>query len=106
MVVQRVTMFKIPELEGQRELLAMYKNLSGLALKDGKPYILRCVAGHCEEDSRSQGYTVAVANTFADMDGFKFYDTECPAHNEVRKVVRKWSQGTMMVYFNNVIPEN
>ncbi|KAH7316494.1 hypothetical protein B0I35DRAFT_433225 [Stachybotrys elegans] len=58
------------------------------------------VVGPAEPDQRSQGYTLISKTEFASMEDMKFYDEECKAHAEIKKVVRSLAvDGIMTVYF-------
>lgn len=103
--VRRITLFKIPSESDIEAVLKAYDvlkqtnkkvmipipSLSRLLYEhyqDGKRYILSCdanrVYNHSEE--RSQGYTVAVQSTFASKEDVDYYDKECEAHKELKKV--------------------
>lgn len=56
--------------------------------------------GPAEEDPRSQGYTLVSKTEFASMEDMKYYDTECPAHGEVKSLIKTLTvDGLMTVYF-------
>lgn len=58
------------------------------------------VVGPAEADPRSQGYTLVSKTEFASMEDMKFYDDECPAHNELKGLVKTLGvDGIMTVYF-------
>ncbi|OBT75478.1 hypothetical protein VF21_04906 [Pseudogymnoascus sp. 05NY08] len=99
--VRRITLFKIPDVEDQKALIAKYNNMQKSALKDGKPYIVSVHAGKAKHDQRAQGYTVAALSTFEDMEGFEYYDTECEAHKSLREFTKSCVQGFCMVYFES-----
>jgi Stress responsive A/B Barrel Domain len=63
--------------------------------QDGAPYILSCDAARVYNTSeeRSQGYTVAVQSTFASKVDVEFYDKECAAHKELKKLTTAVHQG-------------
>ncbi|PSN70807.1 hypothetical protein BS50DRAFT_570287 [Corynespora cassiicola Philippines] len=102
--VHRVTLFKIPDVENQEKLLAMYKTAQQKALKDGQPYIVAVDAGQTRDDARNKGFTVCAKTTFASMEDFEFYDKQCPAHSEIKKFASSVNEGSMMVYFTSVVP--
>lgn len=52
--------------------------------QDGKPYLLSFEVGLAEEDSRSQGYTIVAKSMFKSMEDMKYYDFECPAHQNLK----------------------
>ncbi|KAF2218224.1 hypothetical protein BDZ85DRAFT_117009 [Elsinoe ampelina] len=101
--INRVTLFKISDQKAQEELLSKYKQLQSKAVKDGKPYIISAKAGRTEEDQRNQGYTIVAQTTFADKEGFEFYDKHCEAHAEIREYAKTVHQGVLMVYFKSVV---
>lgn len=102
-VVHRVTLFKILSQEGRAKLIDMYRTMPTRALKDGKPYILSATVGPTHDDARNQGYTLAAYTTFGSVEDMKYYDGECAAHAELKKVARTLHEGMMMVYFNNAL---
>lgn len=101
--ITRVTLFKIPSEEDQARLIDIYRTLPARALKDGKPYIISAVVGPAYKDVRNQGYTLAAVSTFASVEDMKYYDDDCAAHAELKKVAKTLHQGAMMVYFQNAI---
>lgn len=44
-------------------------------------------------EKRSEGYTVAVQSTFASRADIEFYDNECPAHKELKKLTTRVHKG-------------
>ena len=102
-LVTRVTLFKIPSAEDQQRLIDLYRTLATKALKDGKPYIVSASAGPTFEDARNQGYTLAASTTFATLEDWEYYDEQCSAHGEIKKLARTIHRGAMMVYFQNVL---
>ncbi len=102
-VINRVTLFKIPSKEGQAKLIDMYRDMPTRALKDGKPYIISATVGPTFDDARNQGYTLAAHSVFATVEDMKYYDDECVAHGELKKVARTLHEGVMMVYFQNAL---
>jgi hypothetical protein len=101
--IRRITLFKIPSPEGQARLIDIYRTLPARALKDGKPYILSATVGSTYDDARNQGYTLAALTEFATVDDMKFYDDQCEAHAELKKVAKTLYQGIMMAYFSNAL---
>ncbi|KPM41948.1 hypothetical protein AK830_g4621 [Neonectria ditissima] len=101
--IQRVTLFKIPSPEDQARLIDIYRTLPARAIKDGKPYIISAAVGPTFDDVRNQGYTLAALSVFASLEDMKYYDNECAAHGELKKVAKTLHQGAMMVYFQSVI---
>lgn len=101
--VQRVTLFKIPSAEDQARLIEIYRTMPIRALKDGKPYIISATVGPTFDDVRNQGYTLAALSVFASVEDMKYYDDECAAHGELKKVAKTLHKGAMMVYFQSAI---
>lgn len=101
--ISRVTLFKIPSKDDQARLIDIYRTMKTRALKDGKPYILSATVGPTYDDARNQGYTLAAISVFASVEDMKYYDDECTAHAELKKVAKTVHQGAMMAYFHNVI---
>lgn len=56
--------------------------------QDGKPYILRCVAGRTLDDPRNQGYSICASTTFATLEDMKYYDEQCEAHAGLKAVAK------------------
>ncbi|KAI5269653.1 hypothetical protein E4T47_06893 [Aureobasidium subglaciale] len=105
--VHRITMFKVPDSSNIQPILDKYTTLAQEAKKDGKPYILRCVAGPAVNDARSQGYTLAAQTTFASLDDMKYYDTECEAHAALKAVAKgKIEPPPLVVYFDSAVGES
>jgi len=67
--------------------------------QDGKPYILDVKAGPTVQDARNQGYTLAVTSVYASQADMDYYDNECAAHGELKKVVKTRVGGPPMVLF-------
>ncbi|KAI4147672.1 MAG: hypothetical protein LQ340_005446, partial [Diploschistes diacapsis] len=66
---------------------------------DGEPYIVSVAANPLLPDQRSQGFTFVARTAFASLDDMRFYDEECEAHKDVKKVVGPHAQGVMTVYW-------
>ncbi|KAF7558183.1 hypothetical protein G7Z17_g128 [Cylindrodendrum hubeiense] len=102
--VQRVTLFKIPSLEDQARFIDIYRTIPTQAKKNGKPYIISASVGPTFDDVRNQGYTLAVHAVFASVEDMKYYDDECAAHGEVKKVAKTLhKEGSMTAYFQSAI---
>jgi hypothetical protein len=101
--IHRVTLFKIPSQEDQARLIDIYRTMPARALKDGKPYILSATVGPTYDDARNQGYTLAAISVFASVEDMKYYDDECAAHAELKKVAKTLHKGAMMVYLQSAI---
>jgi hypothetical protein len=112
--IRRITLFKIPSESDISAVLSAYDVLMTTNLKvlpsllspffpssqisthqDSKPYILTCIASRIynTSEARSEGYTVAVQSTFASKEDVEFYDKECPAHKELKKVTTPAHRG-------------
>ena len=57
------------------------------------------VAGPAEEGPRTNGYTFVNKTEFASMDDMRYYESECPAHGEVKKVLGEITIDDMMTVF-------
>lgn len=114
--IRRITLFKIPS---ETDILAVLKAydvlmatnlkviliplppapagplLSQLIPQDSVPYIVSCTASRVYNTSepRSEGYTVAVQSVFASREDVEFYDKECPAHKELKKITTTVNRG-------------
>ncbi|KAK4938398.1 hypothetical protein LTR66_015097 [Elasticomyces elasticus] len=86
--IHRVTMFKIPNEADVQPMLDIYATLGKDAKKNGKPYILSCVAGAAHSDPRSQGYSLCAQTVFASLEDMKYYDEECEAHNALKAAAK------------------
>jgi hypothetical protein len=102
-LINRITLFKIPNISDQKRLIDIYRTMQTDALKDGNPYILSVAAGQAFEDARNQGYTVAVVSTFSSVEDMKYYDDECKAHAALKSVAKQIHKGAMMVFFENTL---
>lgn len=100
--IHRITLFKLPDQQEQKKLLAEYEKLAKAQSKNGKPYILSLCAGVATSDARSQGYTVVAKSEFASEADMKYYDDECAAHGELKKVALtlKLADKPLTVYFS------
>ncbi|CAF3447400.1 unnamed protein product [Fusarium graminearum] len=98
--VHRVTMFKMPKAEDQQRFLEQCRKMAADNQRNGSPYILSMVAGPAEDGPRTEGYTFVNKTEFASMEDMKYYETECPAHGEVKKVLGEITiDGMMTVFF-------
>ncbi|KAI1497921.1 stress responsive A/B barrel domain-containing protein [Biscogniauxia marginata] len=102
--VYRVTMFKIPEPEGQQELIEAYKVLAQDQKKNGNPYILSMTTGRVFDEHRSQGWTVVNESEFASVDDMRYYDDNCEAHAALKAKAKTFGivggpSGILTVYF-------
>lgn len=58
------------------------------------------VAGPAEEGPRTEGYTFVNKTEFASMEDMRYYESECPAHGDVKKVLGEITiDGMMTVFF-------
>ncbi|KAH7358281.1 hypothetical protein B0T11DRAFT_299362 [Plectosphaerella cucumerina] len=100
--VHRVTMFKLPNKQHQETLIAAYKVLSSEQKRDGKPYILSLVVGPALDDPRSKGFTLVAKTEFASLEDMRWYDSDCPAHDKLKGLVREFGIGPddiLSIYF-------
>ncbi len=49
--------------------------------------------GPAIKDNRSKGYTFVSKTEFASLSDMHWYDTQCPAHNKVKCVVKELGLG-------------
>jgi len=101
MVIHRVTMFKVKDTSNIPTILEQYKILNSNAVRNGKPYILAISAGGAGPDSRSQGWNFAVKSQYATKEDMDFYDNDCEAHIELKKVARPLVEGVMTVWWDS-----
>ncbi|KAL4937759.1 hypothetical protein BDV06DRAFT_226661 [Aspergillus oleicola] len=99
--ITRVTMIKLPSEESLPIALEGFKVFAKFQQKDGAPYILSMQAGRAEGSVREQGYTFVTKSVFKSMDDMRYYEKDCPAHNEYREFLRKNApaEGLQTVYF-------
>jgi len=100
----RTTMFKVPDLDHQNQLIAAYHKMAeNQCREDGQPYIVGLRIGQALDDPRAKGYTIVVDTVFANIADMLYYDNKCPAHAELREVVRagNWAIATppLTVYY-------
>ncbi|GAB7352337.1 hypothetical protein MBLNU459_g2780t1 [Dothideomycetes sp. NU459] len=99
-------MFKVPEAANVKPILDQYAKMQSEAKKDGKAYILRCVAGHTNDDARNQGYSLCAQTTFASLEDMKYYDEQCEAHAALKAVAKgKVAAPPLVLYMDNVVGE-
>ncbi|WPH03243.1 Hypothetical protein R9X50_00612000 [Acrodontium crateriforme] len=101
--IERVTMFKIAKKEDREKVLEAYKKVKQTAVKDGKPYILSCEAGHAADEARAQGWTLACKTTFASLQDMEYYDTQCEAHKMLKQVAIPFKEDVMTVWFESAV---
>ncbi|KAL3463707.1 hypothetical protein BJX64DRAFT_287174 [Aspergillus heterothallicus] len=99
--ITRVTMIKIPAEEHLAIALDGFRTFAKNQQKDGSPYILSMEAGHAEGPVRDQGYTFVTKSVFRNMEEMRYYETNCPAHNEYRRFLRANAEvlGLLTVHF-------
>ncbi|KAF2479468.1 hypothetical protein BDY17DRAFT_327434 [Neohortaea acidophila] len=104
--VKRTTLFKIPE-KNIDLVLKQYEVLRKTAVKDGKPYIVSNVARRITNTSSplSEGFTISSQSVFRSKEDHDFYDKECPAHAELKKVTGSVRTGIMTVVTEGEWPE-
>ncbi|KAF4552643.1 Hypothetical protein D9617_9g024320 [Elsinoe fawcettii] len=104
MPVNRVTLFKISDTNSIPGMLEHLSTLKEDAKKDGKPYLVRAVAGQTVGDPRSQGYTLCLSTSFANVEDMKYYDEQDEAHNNIKSLFKgKVEAPPLMVYMDNVV---
>ncbi|KAK2768479.1 hypothetical protein FQN54_000334 [Arachnomyces sp. PD_36] len=105
--VDRITMFKISNLEHRDRVLQQYKTLVQTAVKDGKPYITSLTAGPvpapcAEPEPRAKGFTLAVKAEFASREDMEYYDTHCEAHKALKEVAKPGIEDMVTVWYERV----
>ncbi|KAF2224915.1 hypothetical protein BDZ85DRAFT_259305 [Elsinoe ampelina] len=104
MPVNRVTLFKIPDTDSIPSMLEQLSTLKQDAKKDGKPYLVRAVAGQTAGDPRAQGYTLCLSTSFASLEDMKYYDEADEAHSNIKSLFKgKVEAPPLMVYMDNVV---
>ncbi|KAL4956606.1 hypothetical protein BDW69DRAFT_181385 [Aspergillus filifer] len=100
-LITRVTMIRLPSDESLPIALEGFKAFASSQKKDGVPYILSMQAGRAEGSVREQGYTFVTKSVFKSMDDMRYYEKDCPAHNEYREFLKKNApaEGLQTVYF-------
>lgn len=101
--IERITMFKIPNEQDRLRALEQYKVLKTTAVKDGKPYILAAEAGHAGDEPRAQGWNLAVKSTFASKADMDYYDSQCQAHKDLKKVTNAVRTDVVTVWFESAL---
>lgn len=59
-------------------------------------------AGPTFDDHRNQGFTIGVVTVFASKEDFDYYDTTCPAHNDLKAFAKGLHQGILMVFLESI----
>ncbi|KAF9888117.1 hypothetical protein FE257_009253 [Aspergillus nanangensis] len=102
-VIERITLFKIPNQADRDRVLEQYKVLAKTAVKDGKPYILNAAVGPSIPDPRNKGFNISVKTTFASLEDMKYYDDECEAHKALKAVAGPVREDVLSTYFESVL---
>jgi hypothetical protein len=101
--IERITMFKVRNDADRERILEQYKILSKTAVRDGKPYILSLAVGPIVPTPRAKGFNLGVKSTFATLDDMNYYDTECPAHAELKRVAAPLSEDILTAYYESIL---
>jgi hypothetical protein len=56
-------------------------------------------------DNRTQGWNLAVKSTFASKADMDYYDTECEAHKELKKITGAIRTDIVTVWFENALED-
>lgn len=56
-------------------------------------------------DDRAQGWNLAVKSTFASKADMDYYDKECEAHKELKKVTAAMRTDIVMVWFESALED-
>ncbi|KAL4968161.1 Dabb family protein [Aspergillus stella-maris] len=99
--ITRVTMIKLASEDSIPIALEGFKAFASSQKKEGEPYILSMQAGRAEGSVREQGYNFVTKSVFRSMDDMRYYENDCPAHNEYRVFLKKNAPATGLqtVYF-------
>ncbi|CAK4033494.1 Hypothetical predicted protein [Lecanosticta acicola] len=102
--VKRLTMFKVAKEEDIQAVLKAYEVLRKEA---ARPYIISNVSRKILNTGSplSEGYTIASQSIFKDHDDHRFYDQECPAHQELKKTTSRVRTGVMTIVTEGQWPE-
>jgi hypothetical protein len=60
-------------------------------------------AGPVIADPRSKGFNLAVKSTFASLEEFQYYDTECEVHKALKAFVGTVKEDMLMAYYESVL---
>ncbi|PKY02646.1 hypothetical protein P168DRAFT_283407 [Aspergillus campestris IBT 28561] len=101
--IERITLFKIPNEADRDRVLEQYKVLAKTAVKDGKPYITSAAVGVSFPDVRNKGYNISVKTTFASMEDMKFYDEECEAHKDLKKIAGPVKEDVLTTFYESIL---
>ncbi|KAH7024514.1 stress responsive A/B barrel domain-containing protein [Microdochium trichocladiopsis] len=106
--IQRLLLLKIASEADQDRVISLFTEIPAKARRDGKPYILNMRGGTASstsfsQEARTQGYTVAMVTEFASEDDVRFWDAECVAHAELKKIAMPLQQGAMVMHWTNQI---
>jgi hypothetical protein len=92
-------MFKIPP-EHIPAVLEAYVTLRATAVNPStkQPYIVSNESRRVSNTDSpiSAGYTIISQSVFANWEDANFYDKECPAHKELKKVTGKYRTGDVL----------
>jgi len=103
--IKRTTMFKMPRDEDMDTVIDAFKVVRETARKDGKPYLVSLDVGRtaAASDPRAQGWTLVANTIFNSKEDMEYWDKDCEAHRELRKIATPLHQGVMTVYFESPI---
>ncbi|KAJ4298679.1 hypothetical protein N0V88_003710 [Collariella sp. IMI 366227] len=90
--IQRTTLFKVPDKENQKALVAAYEKLATSETKTPKPCFV-----HIMKDQRSGGYTVMATTAFASEEEMEYYDSLCLVHLELKRIAQPLCNGPPLV---------
>lgn len=104
--IQRLLLLKVPSQSNQDTIISLFASIRDKATRDGQPYILSLKGGSTSSttftsEARSQGYTVAVHTEFAGEADVRYWDDECAAHKELKRVIMPLTEGAMVLHFRN-----
>ena len=67
------------------------------------PFLTSLVSSSKED--RAQGWTLAVKSTFASKADMDYYDSECEAHKELKKVTASIRTDIVTVWFESALED-
>lgn len=107
--IQRLLLLKVFSQSDQDTIISLFASIRDKATRDGQPYILSLKGGSTSStaftsEARSQGYTVVVHTEFAGEADVRYWDDECAAHKELKRVVMPLTEGAMVLHFRNGMP--
>ena len=73
------------------------------SFQDGKVYIHNLTVGEPHQDQRAKGWNLAVKSTYDSLEDMEYYDKECTAHAELKRVTAPTREESLVVFYENVL---